>query len=269
MDGAPQFALPRLGRGTKALLWIYGVVGLGGAILFNYVPRAGSAMWRWLACVPEYLPQHAWTLVTAGFLTDPEHWTHLVFTLVTLFFLGPDLERRWGTWRFVRFVVISIVFGFVLSLAMFPITPAESGVLHPRLMFGPAAAMAALAVAWGRENAHAQIRFYMILPITGRALVWITLGFCVLGVFFPASAVEGVVTPFGGFIAGLLLAGSPSPLRALYLRAKLFFIRRRGTSVTVDLGDRPKSKKRGGPPLRVVVGGRDDRGNPKDKRYLN
>jgi hypothetical protein len=103
--------------------------------------------------------------------------------------------------------------------------------------------------------------------------VWITLGFCVLGVFFPGSVPECVVAPFGGFIAGLLLAGSPSPVRALYLRAKLALLRSRGERVRLDI-DRPKPKKRaaGSPPLRVVTGGLDDlekRQPPKDKRYLN
>jgi hypothetical protein len=144
-------------------------------------------------------------------------------------------------------------------------------------MFGPSAALAALAVAWGRENAAAQIRLYFFLPISGRALVWITLGFCALGVFFPASVTESVASPFGGFIVGVLFAGSPSAMRALYLRARLFFLRRRGATVHIDLDPsaRPKTaaKKRGGPPLRVVSGGLDDdlekRKPPKDKRYLN
>ncbi len=274
MEGAPQFAFPRLGRGVKALLWIYGIVGLGGAILVNYFREAGTTMWGWLALIPSAVMHHPWTLLTAGLLTDPEHYSHLIFTAIGFYFLGPDLERRWGTWRFLRFVAIAIIAGFGLSLVLFPLTPPESHVFHPPLMFGPSAALSALAVAWGRENAKAQIRLYFFLPISGQTLVWITLAFCGLGVFFPASVTEGVVSPFGGFIVGLLFAGSPSVVRSLYLRVKLAFIRRRGGSVTVSLSprdDRP-IKKRGGPPLRVVVGGLDDdlaKRSPKDKRYLN
>ena len=207
--------------------------------------EAGATMWTWLALMPP-VTHKPWTLLTAGLLTDPEHWSHLIFTLIGFYFLGPDLERRWGTWRFLRFVAISIAAGFGLSLALFPITPAESHVFHPQLMFGPSAALSALAVAWGRENAAAQIRLYFFLPISGRVLVWITLGFCALGVFFPASVTEGVVSPFGGFIAGILLSGAPSPVRALYLRAKLFFIRRRGGGVKIDLDPRPRATRKRG-----------------------
>ncbi len=277
MEGAPQLALPRLGRGVKALLILYAVVGLGGAILYNYFPGGGDVFWKLLACVPGVVLSHPWSLLTAGLLTDPLHWSHLIFTLIGFYFLGPDIERRWGTWRFLRFIAVAIVAGFALSLMLGAIAPPDTKVFHPALMFGPTAAMAALAVAWGRENAAAQIRLYFFLPISGRALVWITLGFCGLGLFFPASVTEGVASPFGGFIVGLLFSGSPSPIRALYLRTKLSFLRRGGPGVHIELDPsvRPKTaaKKRGGPPLRVVVGGLDDdlekRKPPKDKRYLN
>lgn len=276
MDGAQQqVAFPRPQRGVKALLIVYGVVGLLGALLVNYMPSVGTPVWLWLACIPGTVLHHAWSLLTAGLLTDPDHWSQWIFTLIGYYFLGPDLERRWGTWRFLRFVALSIIAGFALSLALGAIAPPEARYFHPRMMFGPAAALTAVAVAWGRENAASQIRFYFILPISGRWLVWITLAFCALGLFFPASVTEGVVSPFGGFIVGLLLSGSPSPLRAIYLRIKLAFLRRRTGVVKIDLDPRarPLKKRPGSPPLRVVTGGLDEdlgkRPPPKDKRFLN
>jgi membrane associated rhomboid family serine protease len=276
MVEAPQLgAFPRLGRGVKALLVLYAVFGLGGAILTNYAQGLGLTFWTLLPVIPGAVLTHPWTLLTGGLLTDPEHWSHLIFTGIGFYFLGPDLERRWGTWRFLRFIALAILAGFGLQLMLGAIAPGDTGVFHRHLMFGPAAALAALGVAWGRENAQAQIRLYFFLPVSGRSLVWITLGFCVLGLFFPASATEGVAAPFGGFIVGLLLAGSPSAVRELYLRAKLAMLRRQGKTVHVDLDPRAPlkvSKKRSGPPLRVVVGGVEDlekRRPPKDKRYLN
>lgn len=274
MQGAPQqLVFPRMGRGVKALLVSYTVFGVVGAVLFNYVRAAGVAFWTWLACSPELALHRPWTLLTAGLLTSPESYSHLIFTLIGFYFLGPAVESRWGMWRFLRLVAISIFTGFVLVVLFDKLAPPESRHFHPAIVFGPSAALAALAVAWGRENANAQMRLYFVLPISGRVLVWITLGFCVLGVFFPGSVPEGMVAPFGGFIAGLLLAGSPSPVRALYLRVKLALLRRKGQRVGLDI-DRAKPKRRpGSPPLRVVTGGLDQdlekRQPPKDKRYLN
>ena len=271
-DAPQQLVFPRMGRGVQILLGAYLVFGILGAILFNYAHGAGDTFFEWLALIPSVWLHHPWTLLTAGLLTDPQGYSHLIFTLIGFYFLGPAIESRWGTARFLRLVAISIMTGFALVVLFNAVVPIESKHFHPMLAFGPSAALAALAVAWGRENANAQMRLYFVLPISGRVLVWITLGFCILGVFFPGNVTEGVVAPFGGFIAGLLLAGSPSPLRSLYLRAKLAVLRRRGDRVQLDI-DKPKAKRRaGGPPLRVVVGGLDDlekRQPPKDKRYLN
>ncbi len=274
MAESTQLALPRPGRGLKALLILYAAVGILGAIAFNSFRALGGAIWSHAIVQPDKLATHPWTLITAGLLTDPQHWSHLIFTLLGFYFLAPDLERRWGTARFVRFVVFSILGGFALSLALWFAIP-KVAVFHPPYMFGPTAALSALAVAWGLENRGSQIRLYFVIPISGMALVWVTLGFCVLGLIFPGNVSEGPASPFGGLAAGWLLAGSPSPMRRVFLRIKLFFLRRRGPTVHIDLGDRPRPKKRAGsPPLRVVQGGLDDeelgkRNPPKDKRYLN
>jgi membrane associated rhomboid family serine protease len=265
MREAPQqLVLPRIGRGVKALLIAYLAFGVVGAILTNYVAAGADVFWRYLALQPAVALMRPWTLLTAGLLTDPEHYGHLVFTVIGFYFLGPAIESRWGMSRFLRLVAIAMVTGFALVVLFNRLAPGDQGPFHPHLAFGPSAALAALAVAWGRENANAQMRLYFVLPISGRVLVWITLGFCVLGAFFPSSVPEGIVAPFGGFIAGLLLA--------LYLRAKLGVLRRRGERVQLDV-DRPKAKRKpGSPPLRVVVGGLEDlekRPPPKDKRYLN
>lgn len=273
MRDAPQqqVVFPRMGRGVKALLIAYAAFGILGAVLYNYAHAAGTTFFSWLALIPSEWLHKPWTLLTAGLLTDPQGYSHLMFTLIGFYFLGPAVESRWGTARFLRLNAIAIVTGFALDVLFNAVVPVESKHFHPLVAFGPSAALAALAVAWGRENANAQMRLYFVLPISGRVLVWITLGFCILGVFFPASVTEGIVAPFGGFIAGLLLAGSPSPARALYLRVKLAVLRRKGERVALDI-DKPKKRRSGGPPLRVVVGGLDDlekRGDPKDKRYLN
>jgi len=266
----PQVVFPRIGRGTKIVLALLLVFGVLGGILANYTP-VGDTFFKWLIFQPAMIFKRPWTLLTAALISNPDSYMQLVFTMIAWFFFAPAVEERWGTARFLRFSAIAIVVGNVL-VALFNVAAPE-GVhpFHPGAVYGSWAALAALGVAWGRENANAQMRLFFILPMNGRAFVWVTLGFCILGVFFPASVTEGIVAPFGGFITGLLLSGSPSPARALYLRAKLAFLRRKGERVALDI-DKPKKRRSGGPPLRVVVGGLDDlekRQTPKDKRYLN
>ena len=273
MDGM-QVSFPKPGRALKVMLALLAIVGIGGSLLVNYGP---GGLLGYLVVVPGLVSPRLWTLLTGPLLTNPTSWGHLIFSLLGLYFLGPPLEKSWGTARFVRFVVLSALAGTGLALLLARIAPENVRAFHPELMMGPGAVLAALGVAWGREHPNAQIRLYFFLPLSGRAFVWITLGFCVLGLVFPSGIPEGVAAPFGGFVTGLLLAGSPSPLRSLYLRAKLAVLRRKNPPVRIDLEGRPSAAKRprpGAPPLRVVQGGLDEdllkrHTPPKDKRYLN
>ncbi len=270
-----MLAVPRLGRVLKVAMVLVAIFGVGGGLLWSAVPGGQSVLVNWLFCNPAMVLSRPWTLVTAGLCTNPESYGHLVVTLLGLYFLGPDLERRWGGARFARLLLISVVAGFVLSAALDALAPGQARLFHPPVMFGTGAALSALATAWSRENPGAQIRLFFFLPVSGKALLWVTLGFCALGLVYPAGVPEGVASPFGGVIAGLLLGGTPSPLRTLYLRGKLAVLRRGSPPMRIDLGpERPVRRARaGGPELRVVPGGLgDERDKPRgarDKRYLN
>jgi membrane associated rhomboid family serine protease len=271
------YAFPKPGPGLKAVLAIIGVVGIVGAILFN-LGGVAAAFFALTCDTSSVLHLQLWRLLTAGILTSPDSFQHLLFTLIGLYFLSPDLEKRWGTGRFVRFLAWSTILGFALAIGVDLVAPASMTMFHPKLMFGAGAAIAATAVAWAQANAHAQVRLFFFLPMSGRALFWVTIGFCVIGIIYGGST-EGVVAPFGGVLAALALAGEPSPFRTAYLRLKLMVLRRRvGGSVPtardIAFGGAPKKRPRGDrPPLRVVQGGQSDdsdrRDPPKDKRYLN
>ncbi len=281
-------ALPRPGRALKAVLALVAIFAVLGAIVVHWAPggAAGLDLWSFLAFEPNAFLAHpiprVWTLLTSGFLTVPDGVSHAIWSLVGLYFLTTDLEKRWGGGRMLRFLAISVVFGNLLVLAG-TYLPGDGNVFHPRIAVGPLAAITATAIAWSRENAHRQIRFMFFIPMTGRTLFWLTIGMAGLSLLFLQGTPEGSFAPLGGVLAGVLFAGTPSPVRSLWLRLKLGSMRRKGGTLTVsdllegDL-DRPRvpaAPKRTGksPPLRIVQGGLDDdlknRKPPKDKRYLN
>jgi membrane associated rhomboid family serine protease len=273
-------AMPRPGRALRVVLGLIATVGLLAALVVNWVPggEAGGKIFLALVATPEQvLRGQVWRVLTAPLLTNPSSLSHLLFSLLGLYFLSTDLETRWGSGRFVRFLVLSVLGGTVLALAFDGLLPQGPGfgVFHPRFMFGPGAAIAATAVAWARENAERQVRLFFFLPVSGKALLWITIGFCALALLYTEQVPEGAVAPFGGVIVGLLFGGTPSPMRAVWLRVRLWGLRRSGAPrLDIDLGDRKADKpRRGGPPLRVLHGGLDaeleKRKPPKDKRYLN
>lgn len=297
-----QFALPRPGKVTKALLALLAMGGIGGGILWHWV-ASGPAMLDWLIVSPGDVLLRPWTLLTAAFVPARTGSYGFLFTMLFAYFLASDLERRWGGFRFARFVALTTAASFLFGLLIDKVLPGGAGELppppegalvsysyaqaiapvhglmwlHPAEMYGSFGMMTALAAAWARENPNLTVRLFFFLPITGRAFLWITLGFCVIGLIYPSTISEGAASPFGGFFAAVLLSGSPSPLRALYLRVKLFVLRRRSGHVRIDAEGktvaRSKPRSASAPPLRVVYGGLDEdlkkRPPPKDKRYLN
>ena len=280
MDQRVTMALPRPGPGLKALLILIAGLGIFQALLVHYV-EGGAQLFELLACTSEaVLRGEVWRLFTAALLTQPNAMGHLLFTLVMFFFLAPDLERRWGTWRFIRFVAFSAALGFLLSIALDRLVPGGPRFFHPPLMFGAGAVIAAIAIAWSKMNAQRQILLFFVLPVSGKSLFWITIGFCALGFVYPDGVPEGLASPFGGVLAGMLLGGSPSALRQIYLRLKLAVLRRQASTPDIEImpastrkPKAPPARRGHAPALRVVQGGAEDdlkkRRPPKDKRYLN
>jgi membrane associated rhomboid family serine protease len=277
MDGQQlSVAFPRPGRALWAVLIAMGTLGIVTALMTTWAHGA-EGVFGWLVYQPPHPFSQPWRLLTSGLLTNPASWGHLMFALLGLYFLGAPLEKRWGAWRFVRFLALAVVMGnlttVVIDRAMGDASPER---FHPEFVFGPAAAITAIAVAWAREYSDSTVQLFMVLPVKGRVLFWITVGFCVLDLVYPAGMPEGVVAPFGGLIAGLLFGGSPSLARTAWLHVRLALLRRKSSSVRVEdvLSRKPSRRPRSGaPPLRVVPGGLDEvlkkRTPPKDKRYLN
>lgn len=274
---AISFAFPRPGPALWAILGVTAALGIFTAFLATWVP-GGEQVFLALACRPDRAFTQPWRLLSSGLLTDPTHQSHLVFSLAGLYFLGASLERRWGSWRFVRFVALTILLGNLATLAVARVVPADAQErFRPDLLFGPTAAIAGIAVAWSREFRDSTVNLFLVLPVRARTLLWLTIGLCALDLVYPAGLPEGVVAPFGGIIAGLILGGSPSLARTAWLHVRLAFLRRRASGLHVQDALRPKAAQRpraGGAPLRIVRGGGVDdvlkkRQPPKDKRYLN
>ena len=271
-----SFAFQRPGRALWSVMIAMGALGVFSAFLATWVP-SGYRLFTWLDCELAHAFTQPWRLFTSGLLTSPEHWNHLVFSLVGLYFLGAPLEKRWGAWRFVRFLLIAVLLGNLTTLAVDAITPVDAQArFHPGIVYGPSAALTAIVVAWTRDFGNSTINLMFVLPVRAKVLFWVTIGLCVLALIYPEGLPEGVVAPFGGVVAGLLFGGSPSLARSAWLRLRLAVLRRRASTMQVDdiLSARPKRRPRPGtPPLRVVPGGLDDvlkkRTPPKDKRYLN
>jgi len=141
------------------------ILALIGASLVGHL--TGLAAWGIL--VPAaVLEGEIWRLVTWTFLDrDP---IGLIFAALMLLSFGRDLAWAWGS---RRLFLTWLGFGAASGLAAVLLALA---IPMPSAWSGPWALVLALMVAWGLLFPERQMSFWGVLPLTGRNLVWLTIG---------------------------------------------------------------------------------------------
>ena len=270
-----SFSLPRPGKTILGTILVVVGIWVIYAISFNWGEFGEGPLGLLLGSTPDLFRGQIWRLVTAPFV----HFTrggagvsHLLTTLMVLYFFGPTLEDRWGPRRLILFMVGSGAFAFLLqAIIAYFIPKLDGGItiapgmrIGPGVWFGGLGVIEAMAVAWALASRGQTVRLYFLIPITGTMLLIFIFAMSVLNVLALAEKFEGLVTPFGGMLAGYLF-GDVSPLRRVWLKVRLKQIQRE----TAALRKQPPKSRAAGT-LRVIKGGADDDDKPpKDKKYLN
>jgi membrane associated rhomboid family serine protease len=209
-----------------------------------------------------------WRLFTAPLIHAPGEPWHVVSVLLGLYFLTPSLEQRWGTRRLIVFLYLSALFGYFSQFLVESLAPA----LAPKLSnqgywFGAIPAIEAVAVAWALNFRGQQVRLFFVLPVSATQLLWFVVGMSVLRLIAASGTAEGLISPFGGMLAGWLLGGgTPSPARRLLLRFRYRQLEREAAEAKSRRHSRVKQA-----PFSVIKGGRgkDDDEPPSGGRILN
>ena len=86
-------------------------------ILDKFITIGGLPLVYSLAFRPQDLehPWMWWRFLTAGFAHDPSGINHLLFNMIGLWFIGRDVELKYGSWEFLRFYLIAIISSSVLG----------------------------------------------------------------------------------------------------------------------------------------------------------
>jgi membrane associated rhomboid family serine protease len=120
----------------------------------------------------------------------------LLFGGLVLYWFGRDLVDAWGERRFLlTYFAVPAVAGLLASLLALA-WPGLDG--HPFRGFW--VAIDALVVAWGLNHPFRQILLFFAVPVSGKALVWVTIGGTV---FFALFALPDVAA----FVPHLLAEG--------------------------------------------------------------
>jgi membrane associated rhomboid family serine protease len=255
-----SFQMPRPGKALIGVMVAVVAIWVLFAMGLNWGGVSDALLQPFVGNTSAVLHGQIWRLFTAPLIHAPRDPGHVLVTLLGLYFLGPTLEDRWGTKKTLRFLFGSAVFAFALQVIVGAVIPR----LGQDIWFGGLGMVEAVAVAWALNNRHATVRLFFVLPVSGTMLLVFIFAMSVFNVIAQRSPAEGLITPFGGMLAGYLF-GDASPLRRAWLKLRL----KRLQAETAALSAASARRRRAGPALRVIKGGSDSDRPPKDKRYLN
>ncbi|MFC1780913.1 rhomboid family intramembrane serine protease [Planctomycetota bacterium] len=130
-----RFHFPRLTPIVKKLIIINVVI----YFIVILIPSLGNFIYNWFAVDTASKLQYfqIWRLVSYQFLHSPNYIWHIIFNMLGLYFLGPTLEKHWGSKKFLTFYLICGIAGglfYMLTTAVgflpsFPLVGASGSIL--------------------------------------------------------------------------------------------------------------------------------------------
>jgi membrane associated rhomboid family serine protease len=138
-----------------------------------------------------------WQFVTYMFLHGSV--MHLLLNMLFLWFLGMDLERDWGTARFLRYYFLCGIGAGVCVVLVSLLRPIEMRM--PTL--GASGAILGLVLAYGVLYPDRIILFMLIFPMKAKYFAMICGAIAFLGSWQPGSGVSHVAH-LGGMLVGYI-----------------------------------------------------------------
>lgn len=252
MNQQVSFAFRKPSRSVAGLLVGLLVLWVAFAVATNWA-GVGAEIFGYLIGDPSRVFRgQVWRLLTAALLHHPNQVGHIIFSLLLLYFFATPLEERWGTRRLFTFLGLSASFAYSVESLAWLVAPGVAG----STFFGGMVMADACLVAWALGARGETIRLYFVIPMKPMVLVWLMVGYNVLRIIALERPPEGQFAPFAAMAAGFLFGADQSPVRRVYLKWKLRRLQAEVDGLTRD--KQSKARRRNGPKLQVIKGGRDD-----------
>jgi len=157
-------------------------------------------LFRALSLIPSWVVFGAlWQPFTYLFLHDPYGFSHILFNMLTLWWFGGDLERDWGSRRFLKYYFFCGVGAGLMDVAA---RFFFGGLNIPTI--GASGAIYGVLLAFGLLYPDRIIYFALIFPLPARIFVFILGAIAFLSAFgAPGSAVSHVAH-LGGMLFGYI-----------------------------------------------------------------
>lgn len=138
-----------------------------------------------------------WQLVTYMFLHDPTGFGHILFNMLALWMFGSDLERDWGTRRFLRYYFICGVGAGLCDIVF----NALWGSMNTRTI-GASGAIYGLLLAFGLMYPDRTVLMSFFFPIKAKYFVMIMGAIAFLSSIGGAGSGVSNIAHLGGMIFG-------------------------------------------------------------------
>ena len=139
---APQMRMsfPKL---TPVVKWLL-IINIGVFLTAILIRPLGIFIYKWFQLDVNSLRRalQLWRLISYQFLHDPNLFWHIFLNMLGLFFLGPTLERHWGSKRFLPFYLGCGIAGGLFYLFLVAVK-----FLTPGVMVGASGAILGLLAA--------------------------------------------------------------------------------------------------------------------------
>jgi membrane associated rhomboid family serine protease len=150
-----------------------------------------------------------WQPVTYMFLHSTLRISHLLFNMLTLWFFGVQLERDWGTRRFLKYYFYCGIAAAVCVLLVNMLL-GDWGTIT----LGASGAIFGVLVAFGVMYPDQTVLMYFLVPIKAKYLVMIFVAVELLFTFGPNSGVS-TIAHLGGAAFGFVYLKGRLPRLAL------------------------------------------------------
>jgi len=152
-----------------------------------------------LALSPRAVLSHfaIWQLVTYLFLHDPVGFGHILFNMLTLWMFGMDLERDWGTKRFLKYYFLCGIGAGICDV----VVNAAVGTLDTRTI-GASGAIYGLLLAFGLLYPDRTVLMSFLFPIKAKYFVMIMGAIAFLSSIGSAGSGVSNVAHLGGMLFG-------------------------------------------------------------------
>ncbi|MBZ5498239.1 MAG: rhomboid family intramembrane serine protease [Acidobacteriia bacterium] len=137
-----------------------------------------------------------WQFVSYMFLHDTHQLMHIFINMLTLYMFGNDLERAWGSKRFLTYYFVTGIGAGFCSFLL--------GVNSPTATIGASGAIYGLLLAYGLLYPNRLVYLYFLFPIKVKWFVLFMGGLAFL--FSVTGSEQGVsnIAHLGGILVGLV-----------------------------------------------------------------